>query len=379
MFTNLIQESFKPSLDFLNSTMADDSALDVCHQLLYQVRLSNLHFALSETPYSVQIVIRKRFLKDSNGPSKVLSSNLKDFERLKEEKNLVSEENDVLKDEIEALNKASCDMKETIQILEQKITKIEAAALKSFEDRSLEMLNLKNALKNLKTELEISKKEITSKSKIIKEKEKENYKLDQKTENLEENVRKIKTELGHLKSENKNLKKKVKINVKLKNPVLSKATSTILTSPATTLASTSCSRTKTLTASLSSTTETLTASSSQRELNPTASSNAATSPPPLGLPGLTPISPRTPPGTPPCLASQLLQPTACKEDLNKNKYCPIDELKEKIARDSPNFDELVEFVRNSNISFEDSHEDEYSDMDYENYLETETHEEEEAV
>ena len=81
-------------------------------------------------------------------------------------------------------------MKETIQILEQKITKIEAAALKSFEDRSLEMLNLKNALKNLKIELEISKKEITSKSKIIKEKEKENYKLDQKNENLEENVRK---------------------------------------------------------------------------------------------------------------------------------------------------------------------------------------------
>ena len=61
----------------------------------------------------------------------------------------------------------------------------------------------------------------------------------------------------------------------------------------------------------------------------------------------------------------------------------ISELKEKIARDSPNFDELVEFVRNSKLSSEDSQEDAYSDGDYENYpdfyLDMENQEDEDTV
>ena len=353
--------------------MAEDSALDVCHQLLYQLRVSNLHFALSETPHSVQIVIRKRFLKDSNGPIKSLNSNLQDFDKLKCEKNVISEENDALKDEIEALTKVSSDRSDTIKILEQKITKIEAAALQSFDDRSLETLNLKNALKNLKAELEMSKKDINLKSKMIKEKEKENYKLDQKNENLVENVRKVKTEIGHLKSENKKLEKKEKRSIN--NNVSTQNPSICLSSAK---SSTSCSTTKTPTATLSTTPVTITGLARSTEIKPNPSSNAATSSP-LDLPGSTPSSPRTPPGKPPCWASQHLNPPPYQEDVNKNKYNPIDELKKKIARDNPNFDELVDFVRKSEISFKDSEED--SDMEYENYPEfylDMNHEEEET-
>ena len=50
--------------------VSEISPQDVCHQLLYELRMSNLHYALSETPHSVQIVIRKRFLKDKTGPAK---------------------------------------------------------------------------------------------------------------------------------------------------------------------------------------------------------------------------------------------------------------------------------------------------------------------
>ena len=48
------------------------SAQDVCHQLMYELRMSNLHFTLSQTPYSVQIVIRKHFLKDKKVKLKFL-------------------------------------------------------------------------------------------------------------------------------------------------------------------------------------------------------------------------------------------------------------------------------------------------------------------
>ena len=49
--------------------MAEVSPHDVCHQLLHHLRLSNLHFALHETPHSAQIMLRKRFLKDVKHPT----------------------------------------------------------------------------------------------------------------------------------------------------------------------------------------------------------------------------------------------------------------------------------------------------------------------
>ena len=45
------------------------SAQDVCHQLLNHLRLSNLNFLVSETPFSAQIFLRKRFVKEATGPS----------------------------------------------------------------------------------------------------------------------------------------------------------------------------------------------------------------------------------------------------------------------------------------------------------------------
>ena len=108
---------------------------------------------------------------------------------------------------------------------------------------------------------------------------------------------------------------------------------------------------------------------------PTVSSKAAST---QGLPGSTPSSPRTPPGTPPEWASKPLSPPPC-QDLNQNRYNPIEvaisELKARIARDNPNFDELMELVRNSKLPSEVSQEDldsDYPDLDMENCEEEET-------
>ena len=199
--------------------MAVVSAQDVCHQLLYELRMSNLHFALSEKPHSVQIVIRKRFLNDKQGPAKPTPQ-----PSFHEQVNLLETENSDLKVRIEELEVVNKSSKDTANILEQKITKIEAAALKSFEERKLETATMKNALKNAKSELECASKDVKNKSKALKEIEKEHYKLEQKNENLAENNRKLKSEVSSSKTEIKKLEKQQKTKLKKSHTV---STSTV--------------------------------------------------------------------------------------------------------------------------------------------------------
>ena len=196
--------------------MVDVSAHDVCYQLFHQLRKSNLHFALSETPHSVEIRLRKRFLKDSKAPPTLflnISSLLQDFETLQHQNHLLNTENLKLKEETEELQSQNRSSTEIVTILEQKIAKIEAAALKSYEDKNLETATLRDALKNTKAELEMNKKDLNAKNKLVKEKEKENQKLDQKNENLVENVKKLKSDVNSLKTEIKKFEKQEKIKL----------------------------------------------------------------------------------------------------------------------------------------------------------------------
>jgi uncharacterized protein YnzC (UPF0291/DUF896 family) len=80
--------------------MDDVSAHDVCHELLYHLRSSNLHFALSETPHSVQIMLRKRYLKGFKGPVKRPNSSFQDNENVDHQKNLLTAENEELKEKL---------------------------------------------------------------------------------------------------------------------------------------------------------------------------------------------------------------------------------------------------------------------------------------
>ena len=120
-------------------------------------------------------------------------------------------ENLKLKEENEELQSQNRSSTEIVTILEQKIAKIEAAALKSYEDKNLETATLRDALKNTKAELEMNKKDLNAKNKLVKEKEKENQKLDQKNENLVENVKKLKSDVNSLKTEIQKFEKQKKI------------------------------------------------------------------------------------------------------------------------------------------------------------------------
>ena len=111
--------------------------------------MSNLHFALSETPHSVKIMLRKRFLKNVSGPASIfgLNSFSQEFNNLKHENNLLVTENYKLNEQIEELKCQISSSNSTLDILETKIEKVEAAALKSYEEINLEINTLKDALK----------------------------------------------------------------------------------------------------------------------------------------------------------------------------------------------------------------------------------------
>ena len=178
------------------------AAQEVFHQLMYQLRSSNLNFILSETPYSAQILLRKRFLKEASGPSSNFSSLNQNHDTELQNKN------DSLAKLVQDLSLSNESSKETVNILEDKIAKIEAEAMKNYKDSSDKVDTLKGVIKNHKIEIENIKKDLKLENKTVKEKSKEIFKLEQKCENLQNNVKNFKLEISTLKSENKKIVKK---------------------------------------------------------------------------------------------------------------------------------------------------------------------------
>jgi predicted RNase H-like nuclease (RuvC/YqgF family) len=132
-----------------------------------------LNFLVSETPYSAQIVLRKRFVKEATGPSWPQQSlifptsheNLNQVEQ-------VQEENNYLQSRIHELEGNLKSSNETIGILEEKVSKAEASALKSFNEKSEEVAFLKTTIKNHHIELNTMKQDLKQERKANKEKDK---------------------------------------------------------------------------------------------------------------------------------------------------------------------------------------------------------------
>jgi chromosome segregation ATPase len=184
-----------------NPTMVAKKSFE---NILEQIQSSNLNFQLQLSPFSANISLKKSFIKDKSG-NLLLPQNAgckqKDQEVGHHNSQLESE-NDHLREQIQELQIAQKSSQETIEILEQKISKIEASALKAFDERNIDTTVLKNSLKTANIDLEHFKKDVRAQNKCIKEKEKEIYKLEQKSENLADNLQKSKTKISSLESEN---------------------------------------------------------------------------------------------------------------------------------------------------------------------------------
>ena len=72
------------------------TASEIFQLLVQKLRQGHLNFHLTETPYSAQILIRKRFLKDKTCPSPSFFSDVNKFQ---------NEENTVDERHVEELNK----------------------------------------------------------------------------------------------------------------------------------------------------------------------------------------------------------------------------------------------------------------------------------
>ena len=174
----------------------------ICQQLLSQLRLSNLNFLLSETPYSAQIILRKRFVKECLGPEAAFLLAPDQIDNKNEVINL-REEIVNLKKELEALEIARNVEKDKEKILEEKIGNIEAEALKAYKKQEAEISTMKNLNRNLNTEIDKLKSEMSSKIKSCKQKDKEVHRLENKCDNLASNLKQTKSlhlgePLGHL-------------------------------------------------------------------------------------------------------------------------------------------------------------------------------------
>ena len=188
------------------------SAQKSCENLVNQVKNSRLNFILTETPYCVNISIKKRFLKEFPMTSADLQSSPNN--------SILLHENEDLKAQIKKLQAADESNKETIIILEARIKnaeseahahfkqnkKVSEALEKATEDASV----LKNVINNLNQDAAKNNLEKNSLAKIIKTKDKEIYNLENRALNQQDNISNLKAKSNEMKDNTKKLEKEVK-------------------------------------------------------------------------------------------------------------------------------------------------------------------------
>ena len=117
-------------------------AHQVCNQILNQLRFSNLHFLLKETPHSVQIGIRKHFLDRASGQASSIHESFKSDAKIQDQNSHLFKENEHLKDKIKELEVYNNSSREINEILEEKVAKIEESALKAYEEQKMKVIGM---------------------------------------------------------------------------------------------------------------------------------------------------------------------------------------------------------------------------------------------
>ena len=133
---------------------------ETCEILLNQVKNSKLNFILSETPYSVNICLKKRFVKEF--PHQSYHSEISSLPYTTCDRNLV-EENTNLKAHVESLLEEKASERHLIKILEEKVAKAEAEAYRHLK----ELKTSTDALEKEKTNNAVTKKVIEDLNKEI--------------------------------------------------------------------------------------------------------------------------------------------------------------------------------------------------------------------
>ena len=241
------------------------SPQDSCNEVLKVLRESNLHFIVNESPYSVQICVRKKFLnhsqeyKASVPSSTSLSATIVALEKKNED---LSHEKKNLVCTLEEVNERINNLNAANKILHKRIESVESEYRKEKNENNKKFMDA----------IALNKAKIKSLEKTVKDGKK-------KLDNAHDAIAKLKTGIS---SENKPAKKKLGVggeslaNAK-KDENENNIHNSLIPEPD---------------------------SGSKTEMSPVRSCSPSRSPPG------TPSSPHTPPGPPPSSFSSQLQPSA---------------------------------------------------------------------
>ena len=187
-----------------------------CEILVQQVRASNLNFSLIETPFSVNISLRKRFVRDFSTGSQNSAVNMSTKLSSNFGQELV-EENDKVKLKLSQTVLEKEALEKVVKELESKFESAESEVLsyckelkkirKDFERETEGAKVLKTVINNLNKEISKNKVESNAFAKELKTKIKEISKLDNKIDNQQDTIKNLKAEKNKLKDEKVKLEK----------------------------------------------------------------------------------------------------------------------------------------------------------------------------
>jgi hypothetical protein len=202
------------------------AASEVTENLLLSIRRSPLNFFISETPYSVQICLRKRFRKDADvSPGSGLSvAESPVRENYSEAVKNFEKDLEVLKGENDSLQKENLCLSNAEKDFIQKSVK-QKATLDRFSD---EIKVLKGVIEKSKLNFDQIHGDLVQSKKVVKEKEKEIYNLTKTLDNKNSHITSLKQSSGDLKSDKSKLETKIKtLEKKCFKQASSKASQTV--------------------------------------------------------------------------------------------------------------------------------------------------------
>ena len=172
------------------TTMDANSAVDV---IVSTVKNSNLNFFIQESPFSLQINIRKTFIKNKDG--RILQPTFEQYVKIGN----LEQENSSLKDLAKQLKAELFETRDSLHRLENEKTE---EALIDMNKSSREMENFKRQNSELQSEIETLKREKDVAIKNTKSQEQEINVLEEKNDCLTENLKGVETQIEYLKVEN---------------------------------------------------------------------------------------------------------------------------------------------------------------------------------
>ena len=166
---------------------------DSCNELLKTLRDSNLHFIVSESPYSLQICVRKKFLNNTSKQKKAEPSSLSLAVRtsLENKINDLTIENASLVDALEEANESINDFRNSRKILQDRIEIAENEIDELCDEK-------KKSTNNTKDETALYKVKAESLEKSLIAKDKKIYDAKKSLDNARDTIVKLEAEISRL-------------------------------------------------------------------------------------------------------------------------------------------------------------------------------------